>query len=109
MPTVSPSSEVRRARSAAPALRRSATTAAAPVRVSEHRRIWAGFGGRGPIGSAGSGVDLVLTATDRFSPGAGAGVLYPPGDTRIELGASVAWADTVQLGGDVSAASQELA
>jgi hypothetical protein len=78
---------------------------ASRVRVAEQRRIWAGFGGRDAIGAPGNDVDLELSGTDRFAPSAVAGVLYVPGNTPIELGASVAWADTVHLDGTLSASS----
>jgi hypothetical protein len=73
------------------------------VRVSEQRRIWAGFGARDKIGSPASDVDLKLSGTDRFAASAVAGVMYAPDDAQIELGASVAWARTVRLDGDASA------
>jgi len=76
---------------------------ASQVRITEQRRIWAGFGGRDSIGAPGQDVDLVLAGTDRFTPSAVAGVLYAPGNTQFELGASVAWTDTVKLDGTVSA------
>jgi hypothetical protein len=77
------------------------SVAAARVRVREHRRIWAGNGGH--VGDPSNDVDLVLTGTDRFAESAVVGVLYAPEDTPIELGASVAWARTVQLDGTASA------
>jgi hypothetical protein len=76
------------------------------VRVTEQRRIWAGFGGRDPIGSFAQDVDLVLDGADRFCASAVAGVLYAPGDTQIELGASVAWADPVHFDGSLRATSR---
>jgi hypothetical protein len=76
---------------------------AAQVRVKEQRRIWAGFGGRDSIGSFSEDVDLTLDGVDRFCPSAVAGVLYAPGDTSVELGASVAWANTVHLDGSLRA------
>jgi len=76
---------------------------ASRLNVSEHRRIWAGFGGRESIGDPKSDVDLVLTGTDRLSASAVAGVLYAPEDSPIELGASVAWARRVKIEGAVAA------
>jgi hypothetical protein len=76
---------------------------ASRIKVREHRRIWAGFGGRESIGDAQSDVDLVLTGRDQLSASAVAGVLYAPDDTQIELGASVAWARRVKLDGSVTA------
>jgi hypothetical protein len=78
---------------------------ASQVRVTEQRRIWAGFGGRDSIGGPSWDVDLTVHAMDRFAASAVAGVLYAPGDTPIELGASVAWADTVNLDGTLSGES----
>jgi Outer membrane protein transport protein (OMPP1/FadL/TodX) len=75
---------------------------ASQVRVTEQRRIWAGFGGRDSIGGPSFDVDLTFHASDRFAASAVAGVLYAPGDTKIELGASVAWADTVNLDGTLT-------
>lgn len=73
------------------------------VSVTEHRRIWAGFGGRDTLGDPKNDVDLTLTATDLFAPSAVAGAMYAPDDAPIELGASVAWARTVRLDGTASA------
>jgi hypothetical protein len=76
---------------------------ASRVQVSEHRRVWAGFDGRGPPGNPMYDVDLQLSATDRFTPSAVAGVLYAPEDAPIELGASVAWSGIARLDGTVIA------
>jgi hypothetical protein len=73
------------------------------VNVSEHRRIWAGFGGRDTIGDPASDVDVEFAATDRFTASAVAGVLYASEDAPIELGASVAWMRTVRLEGSAAA------
>ncbi|HSR97476.1 MAG TPA: outer membrane protein transport protein, partial [Kofleriaceae bacterium] len=75
---------------------------ASQVRATEQRRIWAGFGGRDAISAPSWDVDLTFHASDRFAASAVAGVLYAPGDTKVELGASVAWADTVNLEGTPS-------
>lgn len=77
---------------------------ASRVSVSERRRLWAGTGSPSSVGSPASDVDLSLTATDRFSPGAVAGLLYAPVDTQIELGASVAWTRVAKLDGTVAGA-----
>ncbi len=74
---------------------------AAQVRVTEQRRIWAGFGGREAVGDPVADVDLVMSGTDPFAASAVAGVMYAPDDAQVELGASVAWARTAQLAGDV--------
>jgi long-subunit fatty acid transport protein len=76
---------------------------ASRVSVTEQRRIWAGFGGRDKIGDPASDVELKLSGTDPVAASAVAGVMYAPDDTQIELGASVAWARTVQIDGTVSA------
>ena len=76
---------------------------ASQVSVTEHRRIWAGLGGRETVGDPRHDVDLELAATDHLAASAVAGVLYAPEDSQIELGASIAWARTVQLDGDVAA------
>jgi len=76
---------------------------ASQVNVTEQRRIWAGLDTREAIGNPTRDVDLALSATDRFAVSAVAGVLYAPEDAPIELGASVAWAGTVRLDGNVSA------
>lgn len=76
---------------------------ASQVSVTEHRRIWAGVGGREVVGDPKHDVDLEFAATDRLAASAVAGVLYAPEDAQIELGASIAWARTVHLDGDVAA------
>ncbi len=78
------------------------------VSVSEHRRIWAGFVGRGAVGDPRSDVDVELSATDAFTPSAVAGVLYAPEDAPIELGASVAWSGIARLDGTVAAQGSEM-
>jgi len=79
------------------------------VRVAEHRRIWAGFGGVEKIGSPASDVDVEISARDRFTPSAVVGLMYAPEDTSIELGASVAWSGTAQLTGSTTATGSALA
>jgi hypothetical protein len=76
---------------------------ASRVRVSEHRRIWAGIEVN-DVGDPASDVDVELSATDQFTPSAVAGLLYAPEDAPIELGASAAWSGTARLDGTVSAA-----
>jgi hypothetical protein len=76
---------------------------AARIQVNEQRRVWAGVGGRDTIGSPTSDVELQLSGSDDFALSAVAGVMYAPVDTQIELGASVAWAETVHLDGDAVA------
>jgi hypothetical protein len=79
------------------------------VRVTERRRIWAGFASRGPVGEPTSDVDLTIAARDPLSPSAVAGLLYAPEDTQIELGVSVGWARAVKLDGAVDALGSPLA
>jgi len=76
--------------------------AGSQVRVSEHRRVWAGFDGRDVVGDPTGDVDLQLSATDRFTPSAAVGVLYAPEDAQIELGASLAWSGIARLDGTVA-------
>jgi hypothetical protein len=74
---------------------------ASQVRVTEHRRIWAGL--TVPVADSKNDVDLLLTGIDRFAETAVAGLLFAPEGSHIELGASVAWANTVKLTGTVDA------
>ena len=74
---------------------------ASQIRVTEHRRIWAGFEDRDTVGDPTGDVDLKLSAIDRFAPSAVAGVLYAPEDAQIELGASLAWSGIARLDGTV--------
>jgi hypothetical protein len=78
---------------------------ASRVTASEHRRIWAGFAGRGleKVGQPESDIDLALSGTDPFVMSAVAGILYAPEDAPIELGASVAFSDRVTLDGTIAA------
>lgn len=78
---------------------------ASEVNVTEHRRLWAGFGGRDvPIGRFEDDVDVALTATDQFCASAVVGALFAPEGAPIELGASVGWMGRVRLDGSVAAA-----
>lgn len=81
---------------------------ASQVRVSEHRRIWAGFDGRDVVGDQSGDVDLELSATDELTPSAVAGLLYASEDAPIELGASVAWSGIARLAGKVAGAGTVL-
>ncbi len=69
------------------------------VSIAEHRRIWAGFGGRDMLGSPKNDVDLILYGDSWVAPSAVAGLLYAPEDSQIELGASVGWATPTDLSG----------
>ncbi|MDB4959033.1 MAG: hypothetical protein JWO36_6602 [Myxococcales bacterium] len=74
------------------------------VGIVETRRLWAGFAGRKEvIGDPAHDVEIGMTADDTFSPSAVAGVLIAPPDTRVELAASIAWARTAHVQGDVAA------
>jgi hypothetical protein len=75
---------------------------ASRVAVSEHRRVWAGFGTREALEDPIADIDLELSGTDTFSPSAVAGMLYAPDDTQIELGASVAWSATARPDGGIA-------
>jgi hypothetical protein len=78
------------------------------VAVSELRRVWAGFGGRDPVGSPAYGdIDVQLGGVSDFAPSAVVGVLYAPGDAPIELGASVAWMRDVHVHGGASGVGDE--
>jgi hypothetical protein len=73
------------------------------VKLAETRRIWAGFGGRDPLGDPQHDVELELGGTDVLSPSAVAGILVAPADTPIELGASVGWTAHTRFSGDAIA------
>lgn len=75
--------------------------AGARVAVAETRRMWAGFGGRDPIGSPEQDIELSLSGHDRFVPSVVAGVLIAPVDAPLELGASVGWSHRVRAGASV--------
>lgn len=72
--------------------------AGARVAVSETRRLWAGFEGRDPeIGAPVRDIELSMRGRDPFVPSVVAGVLIAPGDTPLELGASVGWTQRVRI------------
>lgn len=77
----------------------------ARVTVTEVRRIWAGFGGRDGIGEPEQDVEIAFAGEDRFVPTAVAGILVAPGDSTLELGASIAWTQTLEIDADVGTAT----
>jgi hypothetical protein len=72
------------------------------VEIGEVRALWANHV-PGPVGDPNDDVEVSLDGTDWFAPGAVAGVLVAPPDTRVELAASVAWTADVHATGDVAA------
>jgi hypothetical protein len=50
-------------------------------------------------------VEVAFAAADLFAPTATLGVLVAPGDSRVELAASVAWSATAHVDGEVGAAA----
>jgi hypothetical protein len=80
--------------------------AASRVRIIESRRVWAGgalAGRRDVPGDPAHDVELAINAEDGFVPGAVAGVLIAPPDSRVELGASIGWDAIAHVDGDVAA------
>ena len=78
---------------------------ASRVTVTESRRLWGGLVGRGlepeQVGDPAFDVELAFSAEDNFQPGATAGVLVAPEDSRIELAASVGWTAPSRAHGEV--------
>ena len=81
------------------------SVSAARVTLTEVRRIWAGFGGRDGIGEPEQDVEIAFAGEDRFVPSAVAGVLLAPSDSALELGASIAWTQTLQVDAEVGTAT----
>lgn len=77
------------------------SVAGARVRLRETRRLWAGFSGRDTLGAPDRDVELDFRGEDRFVPSVVAGVMVAPGDERLELAASIAWAGAMHVAGDV--------
>lgn len=75
--------------------------AGARVAVSETRRMWAGFGGRDPIGSPEHDLEVSMRGRDGFVPSVVAGVLFAPADAPLELGASIGWSRRVRVDASV--------
>ncbi len=84
-----------------------ASFAASRVTISERRRVWAGFSGRDMIGDPELDVEASFAGTDWFVPSATAGVLFAPSEAPLELGASIAWTQTVDLDADVGAVTSD--
>jgi len=79
------------------------------VAVIEQRRIWSSSTDRDATPDPDahtdqSDIDLKLSGTDPLVASGVLGVLYAPGDTPIEIGASLGWSRAVQLDGSVTAA-----
>jgi hypothetical protein len=72
------------------------------VEIGEARALWANHV-QAAVGDPNHDVEVSLDGTDWFAPGAVAGVLVAPPDTRVELAASVAWTADVHATGDVTA------
>ena len=79
------------------ALGLTATVARADAR--EARRIWAGFGGRDPLGDPQRDITVTVDGRDGFVPGAAAGLLIAPADVPLELALGAAWSDDLRAGG----------
>lgn len=86
-----------------------AAFAASRVTISERRRVWAGFSGRDVIGDPELDVEASLAGTDWFVPSVTVGVLLAPTEAPLELGASVAWTQTVEIDGDAGAITYDTA
>jgi hypothetical protein len=78
------------------------SVAGARVAVSETRRMWAGFGGRDPIGSPEQDIEVSLSGRDAFVPSVTAGVLIAPEESPLELAASIGWSQRVRIRADVA-------
>lgn len=76
---------------------------AARVTMTEQRRLWAGSARRDDPGNPVADVALRVEASAPLTTSVIAGVLYAPGSSQLELGASIGWAPTVALAGTVAA------
>jgi len=74
----------------------------ARVRVSETRRMWAGFAGRDTIGSPEQDIEISMSGRDAFAPAVVAGVLIAPDGSPLELGASAGWSQRVMVDASVA-------
>lgn len=79
------------------------------VTISERRRVWAGFSGRDAVGDPALDVEAAFSGTDWFVPSATAGVLFAASEAPLELAASVAWTQTVELDADAGAFAADTA
>ncbi|MDB4961717.1 MAG: hypothetical protein JWP01_1716 [Myxococcales bacterium] len=73
------------------------------VRVSETRRLWAGFAGISDVGDPKRDVELAMAGEDAFVPSLTAGLLIAPIESPMELAVSVAWTARTEIEGDVGA------
>lgn len=72
------------------------------IEIGEVRALWANHV-QAQVGDPNHDVEVSLDGVDWFSPGAVAGVLAAPPDTRVELAASVAWTADAHVTGDAGA------
>jgi hypothetical protein len=77
------------------------------VTISERRRVWAGFSGRDVIGDPELDVEVSFAGTDWFVPSLTAGMLFAPSEAPLELGASIAWTQTIDLDADAGAITSD--
>jgi hypothetical protein len=73
------------------------SAAGARLAMSETRRMWAGFGGRDPLGAPERDIEIRLSGRDAFVPSLVAGVLIAPEDSPLELAASVGWSQRIRI------------
>jgi hypothetical protein len=86
---------------------------ASRVALTESRRLWAGNTSRidrttmqpERAGDPAQDVEVAFAAADLVAPTATLGVLVAPGDSRIELAASVNWSAPARVEGEVGAAA----
>ncbi|MEZ4368526.1 MAG: hypothetical protein R2939_19940 [Kofleriaceae bacterium] len=71
----------------------------ASVHLEERRRVWAGFSGRDPIGSAARDLEFALAGDDGLVPGAAFGALVAPASIPLELGLAISFRNAVHLDG----------
>jgi hypothetical protein len=84
------------------------------VAISERCRFWAGDVDRVVLGVPRPDVlgnparegEVLMSATDNFSPSVVAGVLVAPEDSRIELGMSVPWNAPARVSGSIASTSE---
>ena len=84
-----------------------AALGASRVTISERRRVWAGFSGRDALADPERDVEASFAGTDWFVPSIVAGMLFAPSEAPLELGASIAWTQTVELDADVGAVTAD--
>jgi len=74
------------------------------ITLRETRRVWAGFAGRDTLGDPALDVTLGFEG-DAYAASAVAGVLVAPLDTPLELAASLAWMQTLDVDAAAAATS----